>query len=380
VPTGTEWLNVLRVDGIMRGLADTRELPANLLFLNRTAQVDARNGEIMSREIRRVHISDVISKDGKATVYTNAKATFETNELPKIKHGVELTESEIELFAEIRADGRIPGGSQWQDIENRIMEDILLGIRQRQEQLLVSMACDSVTYDRLGIKFSGNWGMPSALKPTVAVGWEDAANATPVNDCLNLQFQARVVLGQEFNRITMTTPAFQKMIATTEFQAKARVYLAPNVSYANLSLTDINFQKGIAQNLLGVATIEFYDQRYWSQGVDDGLYQSSPYLPLNKVIFSNSADDNRRDVEDFANGIVVESMVGGLAGSVTQGNFAAPRRGPISFATVPADLNPPSITYWGAMVGFPRKKQLAAKACLTIGSIPQTIPIIDPIL
>jgi hypothetical protein len=377
MPTGLEWLDVMRVDSVMQGLVDTRERPADLLFLNRTAETPATNGEIMSRETRRIHISDVIAHDGRAAVYTTGKATLESMTMPKIKHGYAFNESELLQFAEIRADGRLPGGSQWQDFETRVADDILTGIRQRQEQLLVAMACDGVTYDRMGIKIAATFGMPADLKVTVAIPWTVAATATPINDILALKFLANVRYGINFTRLTMSTPVLQAIVATAEFQAKARMYLAPNVSYVNIPTSDYEYQRGLLENVTKVSIVT-YDNRYWAQDIDTGTYSSAPYLPLNKVIFDTPANDNNRQVQDFANGVVVESMFTGMGGGAVQGNLRAPRRGPIQYATINPALDPPGITYWGVMAGFPRKKMLQANACLTVGTITDFIPVGEP--
>ncbi len=105
----------------------------------------------------------------------------------------------------------------------------------------------------------------------------------------------------------MSTAAFRLMIATTEFQNKARQFLAPNVSYANLSLADVDFQRTIALNVLGLDVIELDDSRAWKQ-MPDGRLVSEPYLPINKIILGDPADDGDPNVMDFANGPVVEAM------------------------------------------------------------------------
>jgi len=66
------------------------------------------------------------------------------------------------------------------------------------------------------------------------------------------------------------------MIATTEFQNKARMYLAPNVSFVNLPQSDLTGMTNLAQNVLGM-TIELYDSRAWTQAAD-GTLSSTPYL------------------------------------------------------------------------------------------------------
>ena len=118
--------------------------------------------------------------------------------------------------------------------------------------------------------------------------------------------------GINYDRVTMSTQAFRYMVATTEFQNKARQYLAPNVSHTNLNIADLPAQKMIAQNVLGMA-IELYDARYFQQAAD-GTLSSTPFLPITKVILSSTASDGNAMVQDFANGVVVESQVASLLG------------------------------------------------------------------
>jgi hypothetical protein len=263
------------------------------------------------------------------------------------------------------------------DYENRMIDGLLLGVRQRMEALLVAMACDGLSYNRLGIVMTNvTWGMPADLKVTPGTTWDTAGSATPVADIWAVRRTARVRYGQEYNRITMSTQAFMYMIATTEFQNKARVFLAPNVSYTNLTLADLTAQQNIAGNILGL-TIELYDARYWTQN-PDGTLSGTPFLPITKVVLSNTADDNDPTAADFANGVTTESIVSGLAPSEMVGGMGGPTRGPISYATVPSDMNPPQITYWAVARGFPRKQRIQSTAVLTVGTFTDTIAVGPP--
>jgi hypothetical protein len=132
----------------------------------------------------------------------------------------------------------------------------------------------------------------------------------------------------------------------------------------------------LAQSVLGLQ-IELYNGRYWQQSTT-GAIASAPFLPVNKVLLSSSADDNNRNVMDFGSGIVTETLVGNIAPVSVVGGMPGPRRGPISYATVPPDLNPPNITLWGVDRGFPRKRQLQANAVLTVGSFADPVPTTAP--
>lgn len=378
MPQAWQLLQAARLTTIMQALQDVRQLPAQLTFLARTPIVPAVDAEIMARFTGYVTIADLVADDQRAVTYQSSKLAYETINIPNIKHGQALTQAMLNQLQSIMNGQAMPQDmGLFTNYENRVIDGLLLGVRQRMEALIIAMQLDSLTYDRLGIKITGaTWGMPSDLKVTPGVTWDTAATATPVADLWSVRRTARVRYGQEYTRATMSTQAFMYMIATTEYQNKARTFLAPNVSFTNLNVADLTFQQNLAQNVLGMQ-IELYDARFWSQG-PDGTLVSAPLLPITKVILSNTGDDNDPTAFDFANAVTTESIVSSLAPSEMLGSIGGPTAGPIAYATVPNDLNPPQITYWGVARGFPRKHRLQSTAVLTVGTFSDTIPVGPP--
>lgn len=374
MPQAWQLLQAARLTRIIQSLQDVRTLPQPLKFLARTPIVPAIDSEIMARFTGFVTIADLVADDQQAVTYQNSKLSHETTNIPNIKHGTGLTQA---MLNQLQSMMGVPGGMPndmglFSDYENRTIDGLLFGVRLRMEALIIAMWLDSLTYDRLGIKITGaTWGMPSDLKATPGTTWDTAGSATPVNDIWSVRRTARVRYGQEYNRITMSTQAFMYMIATTEYQNKARTFLAPNASFTNLNVADLTFQQNLAANVLGLE-IELYDARYWSQDSAGNLV-STPLLPIIKVVLSNSGDDNDPTCYDFANGVTTESIVSGLAPSEMVGSIGGPTRGPIAYATVPGDLNPPNISYWAVARGFPRKYRLQSTAVLTVGTFSDTI-------
>lgn len=376
MPAAWQLLQATRVNTIMQALQDVRQLPADLKFLGRTAIVPAVDSEIMARFTGFVTIADLVADDQQAVTYQNSKLSFETNNVPNIKHGAAVTQAMLNQLQSIMA-GNTQDMGLFSDYENRAIDGLLTGVRQRMEALLVAMAVDGLTYNRLGIIMTNvSWGMPSDLKVTPSTPWSTAGSATPVSDIWSVRLTAQTRYGQTFNRATMSTAAFQYMIATTEFQTKARMYLAPNVSFVNLDTANLEAMRALAGNVLGME-IEIYDSRYWYQ-TPSGTLESAPYLPIVKVVLSNTADDNDPTCCDFANGVTTESIVASLAETNIVGNLGGPMRGPIAYATANPTLNPPNITYWGVARGFPRKHRLQCQAVLTVGSFSDTIPVGPP--
>jgi len=372
MPAAWQLLEALRLTRMMQSLQDVRLLPADLKFLARTPIVPAEDSEIMARFTGYVTIADLIADDQQAVVYVTDKVTFESTAIPNIKHGKPLTQAMINQLSAINA-GMVADMGLFSDYRNRMLDSCLLGVRQRMEALLVAMAIDALTYDRLGIKISSaSWGMPSDLKVTPSTPWDTAGSATPVDDIWGVRLIARTRYGQDYNRATMSTQAFRYMIATTEFQNKAKVFFPSGITFTNLSTSDLASMTNLAQNVLGMQ-IELYDSRYWSQGAD-GALTSTPYLPIVKVVLSNSGDDNDPTAFDFANGVTTESQVSSFAPSSAIGDLGGPTRGPIAYATLAnVNLNPPQVQMWGVARGFPRKFRLQSTAVLTVGSFSDTI-------
>lgn len=256
MPTQLELLGALRVQKIVDAIVDPRLIPQELVWSRRIPDVNATDEEIVARYEGTPLIADIVADDARAGVYTMGKFVYEANKLPNLKIGLGMNQSTINLIDRLMGNYAGPDDlGLFTNNQNRSIQQVLLGVRQRAEQLRVAMLCDGLgfSYDRLGIKLSSvTWGMYSDLKVTVGTGWDTAASATPVGDILGVKLTGSVRYGTNFNRVTMSTQAFRYMIATTEYQNKARTYLAPNVSFTNLNTADLASQRVLAQNVLGM--------------------------------------------------------------------------------------------------------------------------------
>jgi hypothetical protein len=248
------------------------------------------------------------------------------------------------------------------------------------EALIVAMMVGSLSYDRLGIRMTGvTWGRPADLNVTPSITWDTPATATPVSDLLTVKRVAAVRYGEVFNRVTMSTQALIYMVATAEFQAKAKAWIPIGFTFANENIDNLDQMSGLAGKVLGME-IETYDARYWSQSAS-GAITSAPFLPTAKVVLSATDDDNDPSCLDFANGVVTESIVASLATTSMAGSLGGPQRGPLAFAIVSQTLNPPDITYFGVARGFPRLHRKSCGACLTVGTFTDTaISVAEPAL
>lgn len=379
MPDQLQELGVVRVNGIMRGLQDTRLIPGDLKFLGRTPIVPASDQEILGRFLGHIQIADVIQDDAEAAVYSAGRMSFETYKIPNLKHGVNLTQEQLNQLLWLQQSGAagVPGADLigiGPDFEKNIIDGLLLGIRQRMEALIIAAYTDTFVYDRLGIKITGTFGMPADLKVTPSIPWTSVL-ATPVDDLLSVKLVGTTRYGITFDRVEMSTAALRAMVATTEFQNKARMYLAPNVSFVNISQFSLDELQRLATTVIGMS-IETYDGRYWSQNTN-GTWSNFPFLSIGTVVLSSRANDNGTAF-DFANGITTESLVSALAPTNMIGRFNGPTRGPIAYATAPADLNPPNLTYWGVARGMARRKLLQGSATLSVGNLTDPIPVSEP--
>ena len=141
MPGQLQILKVVRINGIMQGLQDNRLVPKPLKFLQRTPIVPATDQEIMGRYVGRVQIADIIADDAEAATYSSGKLTFETVKIPNLKHGYNLTQEQVNQLVSLQSSSGVTGNDMGliQDWEMKVVDDLLLGIRQRMEALCVAV-------------------------------------------------------------------------------------------------------------------------------------------------------------------------------------------------------------------------------------------------
>ncbi|HEX8653103.1 MAG TPA: hypothetical protein VF708_19960 [Pyrinomonadaceae bacterium] len=375
-------LQAARITGKVQALQDVRTLSPILTMLSRTPIVPAEEGELMVSFIGNPVIADLVADDQKAAVYSVGKFRTETHGAPNLKLGQMLTQAQIKLLRSLNVNpARF---SAYDNTENTILDQLLNGVRMRMEAICWARAMDGFSYRRLGIIMDNvTWGMPQELKVTLEVPITDHANCLIVTYINNLRRIAQVRYGIVYDRISMSLAAFNEMIACAEFQAKARTYLAPNVSWVNLNTQNTEDMSALARRVLSVAEIELQDWRYWTQG-EDGVLKSEPFMPINKFVFSARMNDNNAMVADFANGVPTEVDVSNLVRESNGiiGSLPADTYGPVGYAE--GSLNPPQITYWGVARGWSRKHLKQETAVMTVApasgddAIEEVVSIAEP--
>jgi len=385
--TNLQMFQAIRITRMLQALDDVRNLPAQLVWSGRTPDTPAVDGEIMGRFRGRVQIADLIADDQKAAVYSAGRFRTEVTNIPNMKHGQLLTQEQLKQFESLNAFGNVPNGpgatNLIEEMENGILDNLLLGIRQRKESICVARILGGFSYDRLGIRMDNvSWGAPPDLNITPAVPWTDHTNSTPVTDILTAKEIGQTRYGIRYNRLSLPSAAFRHMVQSVEFQNQAKLFLMPGITFLNLSIQNTEQMTALAKNVLDIEFIETYDSRYWSQD-DAGNLASYRFWPLNKVALTDTNSDNNRGVADFAHGIPTEVTVTNMVPTSMIGQLPAGTYGLVGYAS--ADHNPPQITYWGVDRGWTRKFLLQESCVLTIapavgaGSITEYIPTTEPV-
>lgn len=356
------------IQRVIDRIVDVRQYPAEYTWLNRVPLTNAMDGEIFAKYRGKVYAADIIALDGKATVRSLPGVTLQATNLPVIKHGASLGREQIRLLSRIEANlATAADGGVFADFVAAEIRDLLDGVRARMEALIVGMLVDDLAYSRMGIIGNFSWGMPADLKVVNAGGalWSAPTTAKPVTDIHTLARLRRNKYGRQTTRLSMSSQAFDYMVATDEFKNLAAGLMAVNMANFILPLQNQTAMVNLAQQVTGIPTIEIDDRQYLLEGLD-AAESAVRYLPENKVLLTDVNDDGNRRVWDFANAEMEEALPGMVPSLI--GSFAPDqnRFGPIGYATA-ADPqgNPPGINLWAAASGFPRKHLETASSVLT---------------
>jgi hypothetical protein len=369
MPQGYDLLSVTRVNGIAEVINANLAIPDSLRYLARTPVVDADEGEVMGSYEGRSVSAEIIPDDQRARVRQGGRVSLDTSAIPNLKDGSLITQAMMNLLRRINRGGGIPGDNGIiSNYTRREVASLINGIRILQNRMIVGMLVDDFTYVKNGVKYKNiSWGMPSTLKFAPSIPWlpANAATATPIGDLL-LYKQQSAPTGETYNRYTCSTTQFTNIVNTTDFRTRAQAFTTLANSATTFQQISLNTQ--LATDLLKTLTglVFEIDDSQWQDELNDGSTATYRYLAENVGSLSNSNDDNNAGTFDFANTTVNETEVGDVPGtSVVGGGFPAPQSGPVSYATITPDLNPPNITIWAVARGFPRKHRKTATARVT---------------
>lgn len=376
--TDSRLLNSSRLQQIVETRASDLERMRKLTFIDRLTSVEASDDEIMGRFTAKQLTADIVADDQKALVYESGAVELVTTVLPNIKIGQHVSQAQLNLLSKIRDNPRAEGQDALFDWEWRFGTALVQAVRERMNMLACAMMIDALSYNRFGLQFSGlTWGMPANLKVTVSPLWStdagataNAANARPIRDILNMDRVAADNYGDPaFNRITMSTQAFDIMTQATEFRDRANLFTGLNFTLGTnmLALEDRDKMANLAGRILGKEIV--IDDKTFRTAANAGTTSTTRVLPANKVLLDRT--DNGPTDWDWGNAIVTESVVAELLDAPIIGENAkllsGGSFGPLAYYTPRSfDANPPGANGWAVARGFPRKHVREASAVLTV--------------
>lgn len=372
-----DFLKTARINALVQTLASRLEVEAPLTFLNRTPIVPvASDAEILGSFSGTIFAADIITDDAEAVVVEAGRLemTGSVSSVPNIKLGARVSQSMMGKLAQLAQGITLQGDAElitgW---ENRLVNNLITGVRQTQNYLCAAMWLDGLVYDRLGVKISTGFGTPSVLKQTLVGSrrWSTDSGATanvagmkPIED---LQYMVQNVgtsadIGYVYNRVTMATNTFQFIIASDEFAERVRLLLQLEPDQFSMNIYDIENMKTLFTRVTGLQ-LELEDGTFNARNTN-GTRTNQRVLPFNKVLISNSNDDGNSNVYDFANAIVDES----IAASIIAGapDIGGPQFGPIGYYVGNQRLDPPDYSAYAVAKGFPRKHEKNAVAVITV--------------
>lgn len=364
----SELLSPRRIKEVAPAVEDIRTLPDQFRGLSRVPFMPAEDGDILARVSGREVAGDILPDGARPLPKQAAPITLEQIAIANFKRSVKLGASQLALLARIVSNGGVPGeidsfGSYIGDTVRRNR----MGNMARAEQCVWGMFLDTFTYSYAGTQFTVTWNKPSNLKATTAVSWGSSpSSATPVTDVQSLVITGADQYGVQYDRMEITTTDLINLVNTTQFQNISKSTLGIPSGGTLAPAGNNAYTRDLAARVLGVDKVLVMDRSIDIEALD-GTISTSKLLPTGKVLLSRSSDDDNSMTWDFANGIVLESIVAAIVGIGSGGmvgGFAGIDRGPIGFAI--GDLPSANVELFDVIRGFPRTKNPAATAVLTL--------------
>jgi hypothetical protein len=373
------------VNVVAQQMSDPRTVPGELFFLQRTPVLPATDRELTLRWRGAAVIADLIALDARATVYRMLQAKTAESEIPKLKFGTHLLESDIREILNIgqlqlNLTGQIPDFVL--NLFGMLVGQLVLGRRWRLETMLIASMLNGFPYDRMGIKFTGTFNRATDTIITPSPAWTDATNGLPLTNIGYVLDYFNVRYGVRLNRWLGSRQAFDTMVATDQFRDQSRFHIASLFNTGELPILSRDQNIQVFQRMFPqIEEVVFYDAHYrWE---DDACFRNiQRLLPLNAVVLDSTQNDNNPAVRYLGNAPVTESAfinrVGAQPIGENAGNiFGGMQRGPYYFTTVPHDLNPPQIDAWAVQHAWPILREPNNCAVLYIGTLTETIPAVD---
>ena len=366
------------------------DINRSLTWTPRAKVTDATEDELTAYTDDHVFIADVVSEDSRALIRDAGSFRFEQHKIAKIKHGFGLSGSQIKMLHRIERaakTGSFVGDNELLGYKSYVMRrtgDLLWGVKQRAETMILGALLGGYNYDRLGIKMQGNFNMPADLKVNPAIEWSDI-NATPIADMVAVINYALTNYGETYNRISMSYDCLGKITKTKEFKAlyndSGLFNFQPSSVTVDLRSATPQFFLPFLANVVSAllakdstgnagtgraVVFELNEDRYREHNATGVINTPERFHPIEKVLFTNSADDNSSGGWDWGNGELIEAVLGSLPGTNMIGSFEGVQPyGPLAYATqADPTLAAPGIVVWAAQEGGGRRIRKSCSALI----------------
>jgi hypothetical protein len=318
---GPLWVDNTTIAEIVQEQANMAERRRPRLWLDRLPVVPAEDEEITAIWTLNRVAADIIAPNQAARVVSAGQLEAIVHELPNIKQGVALNQQDVNRM-------------------NRLMGQNTMTLGREEF-----------------------FGTPADTRQAVTLAWgTNPTTATPITDINNHANYLALTYGLTVNRITLTRTDFLNMVATTQVKNLSQAIIGIPATNA-INTANLPLMRNYIGSMLGGWDVEIDDHVYRTEEMD-GTSTTHVDLPVGNAVLTDSRLDGDRRFFDFASAPLTEALVAGLVGDTDSG-LGGQERGPAVFATCPEDYNPPSIVVWGAMRGFPRRKQKVVSGVLT---------------
>lgn len=316
-----------------------------LIFEERTPTIDYTDPSEMIAFKGTLAVADTLSDNQDGVVYdTVGVMHFTALEVPTLKVGSRV--GELMILREYKRRNGLdtnPHTEQYmRDWKNTLAETLAISLKQRKNTMLAAFMLGADNFHNFGIMLNLDLGVPEGVhSKSTSTHFKTKPLATIRK---HLRYM-KTKHGVSYDRVTLSSEMFKQIILNAENKKLRRKADAGVV------------RQRLAKHLN--LEIEIYDGCFFERG-NNGSRVSIRYMAENKILFSNSKNDNNPEVIHFGNTYSSESIINGLFSDSTA------EFGPHGYFTTPLDFNPPSVTGWGVIRGLPVLKDKTAFASLTI--------------
>jgi hypothetical protein len=373
------------IDVITEAAGDPRTVPGELFFLNRTPVLPATDRELGMRWRGSAVVADMIAMDARSNVYKMLQARTFQAEIPKIKVGTYLAESDVRevlMIGQAQIDAGRPVPEFVRNLFRILVQQLVLSRRWRLEIFLVASELNGISYDRMGMKISASFSKDPLLIATLSPAWTDAVNGKPLTNIRYFMDLARIRFNLNINRMICSRALFDTMTATNEFKTESQSALLSLFDLTAMpSLIDRTDQINAFKRRTKIEEVVLYDAHFrWEDDAERRYLQR--VLPLNACILDSTANDNNEMVRYLGNAPVTETAFAGLTGhrEIAEGGdlgLGGMRPGPYYYTHVPHDLDPPQIQAKVVQNAWPILREPNHSVVLYVGNIVETIPVSD---